>query len=598
MKTRPVLIILLAWLILTQSCTVRIPMTNSNKEVHNGGTSVTPYYNVKKRKASTFGYILPFAAFTTGGLVYAYAKPKDKLPASLSIFTLGGYFFWYVYLSKKLVANSKEQVTPQNFDKWLSDYNRKQNQNYVKAGQDSYGYLLVPKNQLSAYNAEEKRLKEEAERQRVLAEQRRKEQEERDRIARIEREEQERKERIEREAREKRERETKERAEREYAEKVARNPELLEWQPMVQWNVDYLFPSYILSYSNELRVAAITKDCDEASFKGSCASVLGIAIKNPAANTKIYVEILDTEEQYIRPIREYFTLEEANKVYTVFPKVGWKNNALLNRDRASAINFVYKIGIGENKIEKQKSIKLMSIYDCPLDINGKDKSFLFTAYVNENDSNIEVITKEAIDMGLVSEFSGYQGQTESEIYLSVEKQVQGIWTVLQNRGIKYSSLTGSSVGKNINYQIDKVFYQYVRPLSLSLASRQANCIDGAVAMASILKKIGIDPLIVLLEGHAFVGYCTRKAKRDAEGNFVNWRERNPVFIETTKLGSEDVDRFPDIESKKRMARLTFKEAREIGDNEFIKDVLPNLDKSKYWVIDVSKFGILIDPIGK
>lgn len=597
MKTRPILVVFLACLILTQSCTVRIPMTNSKQDVHSGAVRVSPYYSVKSRNVSTLGYILPIPFLAAGALAFNSTDKSGKA-ASVPLVGLGAIFFWQAYISKKRVRTRNQQVSGDTFENWLSDYNRKENYNYVKIGQSSNPYLLVPKNQLSTYNAEEKRRQEEAERQRVLAEQRRREQEERDRIARLEREEQERKTQIEREVREKREREARERAEREYAEKVARNPELLEWQPMVQWDVDYLFPSYILSYSNELKVSAITKDCQETSFKGSCASVLGIAIKNPAANTKIYVEILDTEEQYIRPIREYFTLEEANKIYTVYPKVGWKNNALLNRERASSINFVYKIGIGENKIEKQKSIKLMSIYDCPLDINGKDKSFLFTAYVNENDSNIEVITKEAIDMGLVSEFSGYQGQTESEIYQSVEKQVQGIWTVLQNRGIKYSSLTGSSVGKNINYQIDKVFYQYVRPLSLSLASRQANCIDGAVAMASILKKIGIDPLIVLLEGHAFVGYCTKKAKRDAEGNFVNWRDRNPVFIETTKLGSEDVSRFPDVESKKRMARLTFKEAREIGDNEFIKDVLPNLDKSKYWVIDVSKFGVLIDPIGK
>lgn len=68
-----------------------------------------------------------------------------------------------------------------------------------------------------------------------------------------------------------------------------------------------------------------------------------------------------------------------------------------------------------------------------------------------------------------------------------------------------------------------LFSQTVRPLGQALRTAQANCIDGTAVFASVLRKIGIEPIIVLMPEHAFLGFCT-----DAQ-------RTRPAFLETTML---------------------------------------------------------------
>lgn len=50
-------------------------------------------------------------------------------------------------------------------------------------------------------------------------------------------------------------------------------------------------------------------------------------------------------------------------------------------------------------------------------------------------------------------------------------------------------------------------YNQVFPaLEISLAMSQANCVDGRVLFASILRKIDIAPALVLIPGHMFLAF--------------------------------------------------------------------------------------------
>src|SRR5690606_30765248 len=69
-----------------------------------------------------------------------------------------------------------------------------------------------------------------------------------------------------------------------------------------------------------------------------------------------------------------------------------------------------------------------------------------------------------------------------------------------------------------------VWSQRVRLLDEVWHDRRANCIDSSVLIASVLERIGQRALIVLVPGHAFVGYRTGPGSRAAE------------YIETTLLG--------------------------------------------------------------
>ncbi|MDM8541145.1 AAA-like domain-containing protein [Desulfococcaceae bacterium HSG9] len=93
--------------------------------------------------------------------------------------------------------------------------------------------------------------------------------------------------------------------------------------------------------------------------------------------------------------------------------------------------------------------------------------------------------------------------------------------------------------------------------SIMMNQSQANCIDGTVLFASLLENIGIEPLITIVKGHAFVGWRT-------------WRGVNEYdFLETTMIGTG-----------------TFKEALDVGNEQYKDAINNNYDKNK-----------LFDPIG-
>src|SRR5262249_3321849 len=100
-----------------------------------------------------------------------------------------------------------------------------------------------------------------------------------------------------------------------------------------------------------------------------------------------------------------------------------------------------------------------------------------------------------------------------------------IWNMLQRRGFRYSNITTTSSVS------DQVYSQYVRPLSESIRTSQANCIDGSVLFASVLRKIGLDVMLVLMPNHCLVLV------------FLDQQHKQPLFLETTMLGHADLKRY-------------------------------------------------------
>jgi len=72
----------------------------------------------------------------------------------------------------------------------------------------------------------------------------------------------------------------------------------------------------------------------------------------------------------------------------------------------------------------------------------------------------------------------------------------------------------------------------------SLNNSQANCVDGSVLFASLLRKIGIEPFLVLVPGHCYVGF------------YLDAAQENPIALETTLLGAvlseDDQDEIPEF----------------------------------------------------
>ena len=102
---------------------------------------------------------------------------------------------------------------------------------------------------------------------------------------------------------------------------------------------------------------------------------------------------------------------------------------------------------------------------------------------------------------------------------SVREQVEAVYKGIKNEGLTY-----------INSVIDfgateTMATQRTRLPRESLRDKAANCIDGTVLMASMLEGITLSPAIVLVPGHALLGW-------ESSDNSGTWR-----YLETTMLGS-------------------------------------------------------------
>ena len=269
-----------------------------------------------------------------------------------------------------------------------------------------------------------------------------------------------------------------------------------------------IYPSLILATAT-IKDDGSPDDPADATHYGDPMATLGVLLRNVRKDDKIIVEV--TADAVIKPSKVSFTAKTSEILVTASPKVKFDFEALGKVTQTRPINVTFKVtrnGKSEEDIDEVMSLR--QINDCPRVVisptakkNGKtpeemhDIRFMFAAYANENHPQIDQILKEAKATGLCSQFLGYQG-TEKEVF----EQVNSIWVALQRRGITYSSITDTTPSK-------AVYAQHVRFLDESINMTQANCVDGSVLMASILKKIGIKTSLVLVPGHCYLAFYSQ-----------------------------------------------------------------------------------------
>jgi hypothetical protein len=210
-------------------------------------------------------------------------------------------------------------------------------------------------------------------------------------------------------------------------------------------------------------------------------------------------------------------------VYELYPTLKWDFTALARQTQSMPGTLSFNVWADGKPIgERSERVRVRSVNDVPYyiydsedeDAEALDFNFLFAAYVNEDHPIVDDILREALETGIVESFDGYQSEDPEQVYL----QVFAIWHVMQKRGIRYSSITATA---NQNAGIES---QHVRLIDQSLRAKQANCVDGSVLFASILRKIDIAPFLVLVPGHMFMGF------------YLDSEQETPTFLETTMLG--------------------------------------------------------------
>ncbi len=187
------------------------------------------------------------------------------------------------------------------------------------------------------------------------------------------------------------------------------------------------------------------------------------------------------------------------------PELIFDFKALTQTSQTQPINLTFEVSRnGGAPLTTTQVWQVRQIRDCPIgmkiqtvtnrgDIKEEvmNTAFFFSAYVNENHPMVDQLITEAINTGKVNAFTGYQRDRNT-----VLRQMEAIWSALENRGIRYSSITATTGSDS--------HVQHVRLIEDTLRVSQANCVDGSILFASIARKIGLDPVLVIVPGHCYV----------------------------------------------------------------------------------------------
>ncbi len=276
---------------------------------------------------------------------------------------------------------------------------------------------------------------------------------------------------------------------------------------------DQVFPALELSQARRSEKAPAT---DHVLGTGSGLIAVRVRARHARERVTLRLDIPALES----PQRFDATLQQAGTVYELHPPLNWDVAQL--RATTSATSTRLNVSLSRDGVEVGKRVVGISLR--PLDEalyfvrDGKDSvdlSWIFAAYVDEHAAIVDYILDSAKRSSIVDTFDGY-AQADAN---AVQRQVWAIWEALSEHGIRYSG-ADPAIERGPH-----VFSQRVRFLADTWADRSANCIDGSVLIASVLQRIGVRSFLVLVPGHAFVGYYT-----DADS-------RHAAYLETTLLGA-------------------------------------------------------------
>lgn len=257
---------------------------------------------------------------------------------------------------------------------------------------------------------------------------------------------------------------------------------------------DEVFPSWIVA------TAAMKWEWEVGPEQlGDPAGAIGIVVRSPKDDCPIEVEV--SSANILRPTRFKGTLAKKDGIYYVNPQLDFDYATLASVKQPFPENIRAVVTIdGKAPEERLTRVTVKAINDCVwefVDAAGEEVEVPWTiaAFVNENHPICQTIMAEARDAdGNPMSFSSYQGSPED-----VVAEIAAIWAVLRARGVRYSSIITPSMSSA------HVLAQYVRRPGEAIETEQANCVDGTVLLASILRRMELDVYLISVPDHMFLG---------------------------------------------------------------------------------------------
>lgn len=315
-----------------------------------------------------------------------------------------------------------------------------------------------------------------------------------------------------------------------------------------------LYPSLIMG------VASLA---DQSAFFSDSNALFSVSVTAPTSNAVLRINIDSSNLNYVTIMQEVLPVKGAR--YTFYPSVKWKYDNLYRTRQQGSLDLTFTCYINDEEVDvKNLRVNYRSANECPLSIRDKaghthDFRWLFAGYVNEDHPYIDSIVSTITNQGIVSTITGYQKNATT-----VESQVEAIWYYALERGITYASISCTSTPTK------RTNVQHIRFFDEVYHSRQANCIDACVFFASIMRKIGLKPVILVEPCHAYLGYYTDSRRRNVkllETTMTSWVN----FPALTKNYEETMAANPNATGRARISEaMNKKYCKYLSDKELRK----------------------------
>lgn len=173
-------------------------------------------------------------------------------------------------------------------------------------------------------------------------------------------------------------------------------------------------------------------------------------------------------------------------------------------------------------------VRLRATEDMYWGWHFQDARFI-ASWVTPHDAAVEEVLSQAKEFMPGRRLPGYEDwKNAAEQTHSTFLQAKAIYNAIQKSGVSYvkSSMT---FGANSNIS------ERVRLPRETLRRSSANCIDGAVLYAAAFENLGMDPIIVLVPGHAYVG--VREAQQSDDYLYIETSLTGRTSFESSVLSA-------------------------------------------------------------
>lgn len=329
--------------------------------------------------------------------------------------------------------------------------------------------------------------------------------------------------------------------------------------------------SYNSMFENQLytsMILGVASLSDQSYNLTDTNALFSISLTAPVSNAVLRVVVDSSNLNYVTYFQEVLPVKGMR--YTFYPTIKWKYENLYRTRQQGTLDLTFTCFINDEEVDvKNVRVNYRSANECLLSVVDANKHthnfrWMFAGYVNEEHPYIDSILNDIISQGVVTTITGYQMNEKS-----VVSQVEAIWYYALERGITYSSISCTSTPTK------KSNVQHIRFFDEVYHSRQANCIDACVFFASIMRKIGLKPVIFVEPCHAYLGYYTDKKRKNVNlleattTSWVNFPALTKNYNETMEANPKAVgkERISDKMNSKYYKYLTDKEKEQWENNE-------------------------------